>query len=231
MLLAARQLYGFTTRGQRFIKHGYGASAILDSMMERMTTDNHFIPYPIGLVRRALRSPLLFYRLGLGDLLSAAHIMVLTTRGRRSGQPRFTPIEFRRHGSKIYLISGWGRRPDWYQNLVVDPLATVQVGREAYSALADPVTDPAEALRAITLFRRVAPGRYDAVLGRLVEGEMNAVTLPEISGQFTIMKLNLIADEPTLPGVQPTWTWVWPILLVVFAGIGLGVYLARSRHE
>jgi deazaflavin-dependent oxidoreductase (nitroreductase family) len=230
MLLGARQVYGFMTRGQRFIKRGYGASVILDSMMERMTTDNHFIPYPIGLVRWALRSPLLFYRLGLGDVLSAAHIMVLTTRGRRSGQPRFTPIEFRRHGSKIYLISGWGKRPDWYQNLLVDPLATVQVGREAYSALADPVTDPAEAVRAITLFRRVAPGRYDAVLGRLVEGEMSAVTLPELSGQFTIMKLNLIADEPTLPGIEATWMWVWPILLVLFAGIGLGVYLARSRH-
>ncbi|MBL8156561.1 MAG: nitroreductase family deazaflavin-dependent oxidoreductase [Anaerolineae bacterium] len=231
MLLIARQVYGFTTHGQRFIKHGYGASVILDSMMERMTTDNHFIPYPIGLVRLALRSPLMVYRLGLGDVLSSAHIMVLTTRGRRSGQPRFTPIEFRRHGSKIYLISGWGKRPDWYQNLLVDPLATVQVGRQAYSVLADPVTDPAEAVRAITLFRRVAPGRYDAVLGRLVEGEMSAVRLPELSGQFTIMKLNLIADEPTLPGVEPTWMWVWPILLVLFAGIGLGVYLARSRHE
>lgn len=231
MLRLGRQVYGFMTHRQRFIKHGCGALVILDSMMDRMTTDNHFIPYPLGLVRWALRSPLLFYRLGLGDLLSEAHIMVLTTRGRRSGQPRFTPIEFRRHGSKIYLISGWGKRPDWYQNLLVDPLATVQVGREAYSALADPVTDPAEALRAITLFRRVAPGRYDAVLGRLVEGEMSAVTLPEISAQFTIMKLNLIADEPTLPGIEPTWMWVWPILLVVFVGIGLGVYLARSRHE
>jgi hypothetical protein len=45
------------------------------------------------------------------------------------------------------------------------------------------------------------------------------------------MKLNLIADEPTLPGMEPTLIWVWPILLMVFAGIGLGVYLARSRHE
>ena len=121
-----------------------------------------FIPYPTGLLRLALRMPLTLFRLGLGDLLNALRLLVLTTRGRKSGQARHVAVEYRRHGSKIYMISGWGERPDWYQNLLADPLVTIQLGRHTLSALADKVTDPAEALRAVNLFRRDAPSRYDA---------------------------------------------------------------------
>lgn len=175
------------------------------------------IPYPSGLWRSLLRAPLLGYRLGLGSLLNAAHLMVLTTRGRKSGQPRFTPIEYRRHGSKIYLISGWGDQPQWYQNLLTDPLATAQLGGRRYCVLADRVTDPAEAVRALNLFRRVAPGRYDAVLGRLVESDVNARTLPDLSNQFTVMRLDIIPDEPALPGVVADLIWLWPVALGAFA--------------
>ncbi|MBZ0285819.1 MAG: nitroreductase family deazaflavin-dependent oxidoreductase [Anaerolineae bacterium] len=179
------------------------------------------IPYPVGVWRVLLRAPLLAYRLGLGSLLNAAHLMILTTRGRKSGQPRFTPIEYRRHGSKIYLVSGWGEQPQWYKNLLTDPLATVQLGGQRHSVLADRVTDPAEALRALSLFRRVAPGRYDAVLGRLVESDVNAHTLPELSDQFTVMRLDIIPDEPALPGVVADLIWLWPVVVGAFVLVSL----------
>jgi deazaflavin-dependent oxidoreductase (nitroreductase family) len=170
------------------------------------------------------------YRLGLGDLANAAHLMVLTTRGRKSGRPRFVPIEYRRHGSTIYLVSAWGERPDWYQNLLTDPLATVQLGRKQYSALADPVTDPAEGLRALHLFRRIAPWRYDAVLGRLIEEDVNPRTLPDLSGQFTILRLTIIPDEPTLPGVAGSLAWVWPLALLTLLGAAIFISLARRSE-
>lgn len=170
-----------------------------------------------------MRVPLFAYRSGLGDALNAIHLMVLTTRGRKSGQPRHAPIEYRRHGSKIYIISAWEQRPHWYQNLLADPLATVQFGSQTVSALADPVTDPAEALRALQLFRRVAPSRYDAVLGRLIEEDVNARTLPDVSNQFTIMRLNLLPDAPILPPVPRDLLWVWSLL------VGVAVLLLLSR--
>lgn len=188
---------------------------------------DRLVPYPDGLVRWALRAPLLAYRLGLGDIMNAIHLMVLTTRGRKSGQPRHTPIEYRRHGSKIYLISGWGERPQWYQNLLADPLATVQLGNQNVSALADPVTDPAESLRALQLFRRVAPSRYDAVLGRLIEEDVNAHTLPDVSNQFTIIRLNIIADAPTLPPVRRDLVWVWPAVAVLTMVLVIWKILSR----
>lgn len=189
------------------------------------------IPYPGELLRIVLRSPLLLFRLGLGDIMNALRLMVLTTRGRKSDQPRHTAIEYRRHGSKIYLISGWGKRPDWYQNLMADPLATVQLGRKSMSVLADPVTDRAEALRVVNLFRRNAPARYDAVFSRVINDGVNAQNLPDISDQFTIIRLSIIADEPTLPGLNADWVWLWPLALVgVFT---LFVLLSRldGRHR
>lgn len=198
-------------------------------MMQSLKNVN-WLPYPVGLAKLLLRFPLLAFRLGLGDLLNAIHLMVLTTRGRKSGQARHTMIEFRRHGSKIYVISAWGEKPHWYQNMLTDPLATVQLGRQSYSVLADPVTDPAEALRAISLFRRVAPARYDVVLGRVIEEDVNAQTLPELSRQFTVMRLNIIPDAPTLPGVAVDLLWLWPVMGVVLFAAFTFVGISRARR-
>lgn len=206
---------------------GILAEKVWSDRMIEQGRDSLF-PYPYGLLRWAMRAPLLAYRTGLGDWMNAIHLMVLTTRGRRSGKPRHAPIEYRRHGSKIYLISVWDERPHWYQNLLADPLATIQLGGQTVSALADPVTDPAEALRALQLFRRVAPSRYDAVLGRLIEEDVNARTLPDVSGQFTIMRLNLISDAPILPSVPRDLVWVWPALLALAALLLLATFVKRS---
>jgi deazaflavin-dependent oxidoreductase (nitroreductase family) len=187
------------------------------------------IPYPAGALKALLRAPLLLYRLGLGDLLNAIHIMVLVTRGRKSGQPRYTPIEYRRHGSKIYLVSGWGARPQWYKNLLDDPLAAVQMGSRLRSVRAQIVTDPAEALRALYLFRRTAPSRYDAVLSFVIESSVNARTLPNLSGQFTIVRLDLTPDEPPLPGISGNLAWLGPLLLV--GGVGLAALVIASGRR
>jgi len=186
-----------------------------------------FIPYPTGLVRLALRMPLALFRLGLGDLLNILRLLILTTRGRKSGKARHVAVEYRRHGSTIYMISGWGERPDWYQNLLADPLVTIQLGRHMMSALADKVTDPAEALRAVNLFRRDAPARYDAVLGRLVDDEISGLKLPDVSHQFTIVRLDIITDEPLLPGLSMDRLWLWPVGLL---GLGLMVTLLGRSH-
>lgn len=190
-----------------------------------------FIPYPTGILRIALRIPLTLYRLGLGDFLNILRLMVLTTRGRKSGQPRHVAVEYRRHGSKIYVISGWKERPNWYQNLLTDPLVTIQLGRHVFSAMADRVTDPAEASRAINLFRRDAPARYDAVLGRLVDDEITGLKLPDVSPQFTVVRLDMIADEPLLPGLAMDRVWMWPVALVGFGLLVAVLRRLRNRHQ
>ena len=66
----------------------------------------------------------------------AAHLwrrqaLVLTTRGRRSGQLRTVVVQFFPDGDDLIVVaanSGMPRPPAWYLNLRADPGATVQVG-------------------------------------------------------------------------------------------------------
>jgi deazaflavin-dependent oxidoreductase (nitroreductase family) len=65
-----------------------------------------------------------FVGLGLRDL----PCLLLTTTGRRSGQPRTTPLLFVRDGDAYVVIgSNWGQQmhPAWSANLLADPNATV----------------------------------------------------------------------------------------------------------
>ena len=68
-------------------------------------------------------------------------LVLLTTTGRRSGEPRTTPMMFHRDGDRVLVIAsnvGASAHPDWYLNLVADPHVTVEVGDESYRALATP---------------------------------------------------------------------------------------------
>jgi deazaflavin-dependent oxidoreductase (nitroreductase family) len=64
-------------------------------------------------------------------------LVLLTTTGRRTGEPRTTPMMFHRDGDRVLVIaSGAGapRHPEWYLNLVADPGVTIEVGDESGAA-------------------------------------------------------------------------------------------------
>lgn len=99
--------------------------------------------YPRWLLRWFSRPPKFFYRIGLGPLL-AGKVLLLTTKGRKSGLPRTTPLQYEQIGSAYYVGSMRGASADWYQNLVSDPCVTLQIGRELIEAVAEPIEDPEE---------------------------------------------------------------------------------------
>lgn len=60
-------------------------------------------------------------------------ILLLTSTGRVSGEPRTTPLIFRADGDTWVVVGSKGgapEHPDWYQNLAADPDATIQVKGE-----------------------------------------------------------------------------------------------------
>ncbi len=109
------------------------------------------IPYPKGLLKLLFKTPILLYRLGLGVLVGRL-FMVLTTVGRKSGQPRRTAIEFHEFEGKPTVMSGWGERTDWYRNLQANPLATVQTWRGAQSVRARRIDSEEEQTLLLILF-------------------------------------------------------------------------------
>ena len=67
----------------------------------------------------------------VGGSFGAANICLLTTTGRKSGQPRTTPLNYFPDGDRIVLIAsnnGQDHDPAWYLNIVSNPKVSVQRG-------------------------------------------------------------------------------------------------------
>jgi deazaflavin-dependent oxidoreductase (nitroreductase family) len=65
-----------------------------------------------------------------GHLWNGVPTLLLTTRGRRSGRLRRTPLIYGRDGDAYIVVASRGGKPehpDWYLNLVAEPEVTVQV--------------------------------------------------------------------------------------------------------
>jgi len=83
----------------------------------------------------------------VGGAFEGRDLLLLTTTGARSGQPRLTPLVHTRDGDRLVVAASYGgapKHPDWYHNLVANPKVTVEVGTEKFEATATVVTDRAE---------------------------------------------------------------------------------------
>jgi len=79
-----------------------------------------------------------------GYLWNDAPILLLTTRGRRSGQPRTSALIFGRDGDDLLVVASQGgmpKHPFWYLNLSDDPNVEVQVKGDRFAARAHTATD------------------------------------------------------------------------------------------
>jgi deazaflavin-dependent oxidoreductase (nitroreductase family) len=66
-------------------------------------------------------------------------VLLLTTRGARTGRRHTTPLAYSRDGERLVVIASKGgspTNPDWYHNLVANPQVTVEVGAEKFEAWA-----------------------------------------------------------------------------------------------
>jgi deazaflavin-dependent oxidoreductase (nitroreductase family) len=69
--------------------------------------------------------------------------LVLTTTGRRSGEPRSTPLIYGRHGDDHLVVASKGGSPEppaWYHNLSEQPEVDVQVRGDRFRARARTAT-------------------------------------------------------------------------------------------
>ena len=108
-------------------------------------------PHPRA-VRLVSRFHLWMLRRFGGAGFLARDVLVLTTTGRRSGQPRSTPLYYVHQGGdgadRKYCVAasfaGRNAPPAWYLNLIADPQVGVQVGGRRIACRAR-VLEPAEA--------------------------------------------------------------------------------------
>jgi deazaflavin-dependent oxidoreductase (nitroreductase family) len=82
-------------------------------------------------------------RLG-GTFLQGAPVALLTTTGRKTGEPRVSPLLYLREGNRIVLVASKGgsaTHPLWYLNLKANPKVSVQIRDEVLALTARDATD------------------------------------------------------------------------------------------
>jgi len=83
---------------------------------------------------------------GFGSNFQGIPVALLTTTGRKSGEPRISPLYFHRDGDTVVVAASKGgsdKHPMWYLNLLAHPDVTVQV-RDRRRAMRARVTEPEE---------------------------------------------------------------------------------------
>jgi deazaflavin-dependent oxidoreductase (nitroreductase family) len=79
----------------------------------------------------------------VGGSWEGRELLLLTTRGRRSGRKYTTPTVYTRDGDRLLVYASQGgspEHPDWYLNLVANQDVIAGVGSERYDAVATPLS-------------------------------------------------------------------------------------------
>jgi deazaflavin-dependent oxidoreductase (nitroreductase family) len=93
------------------------------------------------------RLPIWLYRLKLGWLLGHRFLLLKHT-GRKSGATRQTVLEIIRWDITTrtpIVVSGFGKKSDWYLNVCHTPKVSIQIGREHFAAEAVVISPEAAA--------------------------------------------------------------------------------------
>jgi len=92
-----------------------------------------------------------------------AQILLLTTKGRKSGEMRTTPLIYRNDGDRWVVVASKGgapRNPNWFENLHADPSVEIQVKGEHVPARAT-AAEGEERTRLWSLMTEVWPAYED----------------------------------------------------------------------
>ncbi len=76
------------------------------------------------------------------DDLDRDGLILLTTLGARSGRPHTTPVSVYPDNDRLLIVANnlaAEKHPNWYFNLVANPLVTVEASNETYQGVATPL--------------------------------------------------------------------------------------------
>lgn len=205
-------------------------------------------PLPYGPVMRRLVRPLQrgflvlnrwfmvpAIRAGLGPLIGnplTGHIMVLRTRGRRTGRMREAPLGYVIRDGAVYCVAGYGARTAWLRNLEAEPEVQVVLPTRTIAGRATVVSDEAEWLH---MYRALIASF--GLVGHIVDGDpsrLDDATLLATHRALPVVRIEPIAGTPPLesgpwdPGGRG---WLVANGFAIAATIGIASLLGHRRRE
>jgi len=99
----------------------------------------------------------------VGGHFEGKTLLLLHTIGAKSGQERINPTAYVKDADRYVIIASKGgspTNPDWYYNLIANPLATAEVGTETFQVRAEVAEEP-ERTRLYNKMVEMMPGFDD----------------------------------------------------------------------
>lgn len=177
-----------------------------------------------GTINRILfKIPLVVWRLGFGGYLSSparggSKMLVLTTRGRKSGLPRHTMLSYILSEGKEYVASGWGARSDWTKNILADSLVTVQARGRIYSAEIRRISELEE-------FKGVVKSLLDSGGDSHLEPWLDLMGIENDLNDFVNKRDRAFfygfdpVDEEGPAPLPADLLWIWAVIFSLLAGL------------
>lgn len=99
----------------------------------------------------------------VGGPFEGKTLLLLHNKGAKSGQERINPVAYVKDGDRYVVIASKGgapTNPDWYYNLLANPLVTIEVGTDKFQARASVAEEP-ERTRLYNKMVEMMPGFDD----------------------------------------------------------------------
>lgn len=104
------------------------------------------------------------YRAGLGNI-AGRMILLLTTIGRKSGNPHTVAVQYEKIDDKYYIGAANGVKSDWYRNILVHPEVDLEVGNLKIHGVAEPMVGEEK----ITDFMAYRLKRHPLMIGLILK--------------------------------------------------------------
>jgi len=99
----------------------------------------------------------------VGGYFAGKPLLLLHTKGAKSQEERINPVAYIKDGDRLAVIASKGgspTNPDWYYNVIANPLVIAEVGTEKFRAQAT-VSEEPERTRLYNQMVEVMPGFDD----------------------------------------------------------------------
>lgn len=160
---------------------------------------------------------------GLGRWVATpigGYLLLLRTRGRRSGLVREAPLSYLVADGAIWVLAGFGPATNWYRNLIVAPEVDVQLPGRRLRCHAEEVVDPEVRLRVAPRLVR-ASGLPGTLIGCNPWTAPAERILQQLDG-VPLIRLRPVGG-PISPGPDDPGgrAWLWRQSIVALAALAI----------
>ena len=163
------------------------------------------------------------FRLGLGIFMGnplSGYIMVIKTIGRKTGQVRYTPVNYAIMNGNVYCLAGFGKKADWYRNIKMQPNIEAILPGGAITGCAEEIVEPDERLKAAR--QTLKNGGFASFAAGINPYSLSDDTLRDKLKSYPVIRI-----RPTGlgSGAGDAGGWLWILMLLLTLAIILWLVL------